>query len=188
MSVFFRNHHHRDRQRHARRPPEAGLCSHRTQRIAQQRHGAALARSKRSASEATPRILPRFRRWPPGVGIKEESAVAGRESEVPRADLCANGIMSSSARELVEKPFRANQYGCAGAPRRLYEKWREKRTIRWRLDRVKNTMLLARRILPLQHTVNGSPVHVHVLQPDGLHHLNAHDAIEQPSHSCGISR
>ncbi|KAI0278236.1 hypothetical protein BGY98DRAFT_554940 [Russula aff. rugulosa BPL654] len=60
-------------------------------------------RPKRSASEATPRILPRFRRWPPAVGVKDESAVAGRESAVPRADL-------------------ANQYMCPGAPWRLHEK------------------------------------------------------------------
>ena len=79
-------------------------------------------RPKRRASEATPKILPRFRRWPPAVGVKEESAVAGRESEVARADLCANGIMSSSVRELAEKKFRANQYRCAGAPWRIHEK------------------------------------------------------------------
>jgi hypothetical protein len=103
-------------------------------------------RPKRSASVATPKILPRLRRWPPAVGVKEESAVAGRESVVPRANLCLNGIVSSSARELAEKTFRANQYRCAGAPWRLQRvavAGRRKRTIGWRLDRVKNTMLLS---------------------------------------------
>jgi hypothetical protein len=66
-------------------------------------------RPKRSASEATPRILPRWRRRPPAVGFKEESAVDGRESGNPRADLFVNGIMSSSARELAEKTYGANQ-------------------------------------------------------------------------------
>ena len=79
-------------------------------------------RPKRNASEATPRILPRLRRWPPAVGVKEESAVAGRESAAPREDLCVNGTMSSSVRELAEKTSRANQHRCAGALWRVHEK------------------------------------------------------------------
>ena len=41
---------------------------------------------------------------------------------VPRADLCVNGIMSSSARELAKKTSRADQYRCPDAPWRLHEK------------------------------------------------------------------
>ena len=81
-------------------------------------------RPKQRAPEATPRILPRFRLWPPAVGVREESAVAGRESEVPRADLCVNGIMSS--RELAEETFKTNQYRCAGAPWRSHGKQGER--------------------------------------------------------------
>jgi hypothetical protein len=38
-------------------------------------------------------------------------------------------------------------------------------------------------ILPLQHTINGNLVCVHVPQSNGLHYLNAHDMIKRASHS-----
>lgn len=59
-------------------------------------------RPKRSASDATPRILLRFRRGLVAVEQEEESAVAGRESEAVREDLFVKGTMSSRARELAE--------------------------------------------------------------------------------------
>jgi hypothetical protein len=46
--------------------------------------------------------------------VREESAVAGRESAVPRADLCDNGIMSSNARELAERTLRAKSEARGG--------------------------------------------------------------------------
>jgi hypothetical protein len=59
-------------------------------------------RPKRRASDATPRMLPRFRRGLQAVGLEGESAVAGRESGTPRVDLVEKGTVSSSARELSE--------------------------------------------------------------------------------------
>ena len=59
-------------------------------------------RPKRSASDATPRILPLFLRGLLVVGLEAESAVAGRGSEARRVGLGVKGLMSSSARELAE--------------------------------------------------------------------------------------
>ena len=82
-------------------------------------------RPKRSASDATPRILPRFRRGLLAVGLEEESAVEGREGRVAREDLLVKGTMSSSARELAEI-IRRESEPVGGRARRDYTRCRKR--------------------------------------------------------------
>jgi len=109
-------------------------------------------RPKRSASDATPRILARFRRGLLVERLVEESAVAGREDGVCE-DLLVKGTISSSARELAEIIRRISETGRWAVRRRDYTRCRKARlTEGLGFERVENIRLFA---LGVRYCVGG---------------------------------